>query len=522
MHNLYQTDFVQSYPHGRHPDYIYWLDKWERQRDAVDGEDAVKAQPRDRDYLPPLAGQTHGSANSNLASYSAYKQRASFHNATARTRDGLVGAILRRPPRVTTPIPDAMLREVGSGFESLEEVVTKILDEVVGVGRVGALVDSESNGGDPMVALYRTENIINWQEMRYKGRRYCTSIVLIEDTGYWEERLDRTLDRLRVLRLGDPADAGVPYNGRQLDVEDPVYFQEVWEESVVEGELGTGMDTDFELVEVVVPTGRGGRRFDYIPFTMFNYGDLQCRPSKPPLLDLTVVNFSHYRNSADMEHGLHFTALPQPWAAGFDFDGAVYIGSGSAWITDQPDARAGYLEFSGAGLAAIREQMDRKERRMAALGARLLEEQAPASAAEAAETVKLRHSGEGSVLARIADNVSRGLRDVLENLTYMLGLAGDNEVELNTDFGVEGLDPKMLTALMQQVQAGLMSPEAYRYNLSRGELYPEGWTDAQESAAIDRNQNTVRVSPQPPAGSPQDPAEAEDEGQLGDSQTESE
>lgn len=521
---MYQN-FVQEYPQGRHPDYVYWIDKWIRQRDAIDGEDRVKEQPRDREYLPPLAGQTHSHANANLASYSAYKKRASFHNATARTRDGLVGAILRRPPMVSTPVPKDVLKYVGSGFESFDEIVTKILDEVVGVGRVGALVDAEEGGGgDPMIALYRVENIINWQEMRHKGRRVCATVALIEDTGYWEERLDRNLERVRVLRLGDPADAGTPYTTRNMPVASPVYFQEVWEEVVVQGETGTAIESDYNLTDVIVPTGRGGRRFDYIPFTLFNYGDLQCRPSKPPLLDLTVVNFSHYRNSADMEHGLHFTALPQPWAAGFDFQGSMYIGSGAAWITDQPDARAGYLEFSGAGLGAIREQMDRKERRMAALGARLLEEQAPASAAEAAETVKLRHSGEGSVLARIADNVSRGLKRLLDDVTYMMGISGESEVKLNTDFGVEGLSPQMLTALMQQVQSGLMSHAAYRYNLSRGEMYPENWTDEDELNALEMHTNTRRNEPQPFDSEEMDDSTDvdDDDSDDGDSQAESE
>ncbi len=37
-----------------------------------------------------------------------------------------------------------------------------------------------------------------------------------------------------------------------------------------------------------------------------------------PLADVMVLNLDHYRLDADYKHGLHFTALPTAWVAGFD------------------------------------------------------------------------------------------------------------------------------------------------------------------------------------------------------------
>ena len=57
-----------------HPDYDATIAAWERARDVIAGEDAVKA--RGERYLPRLAEQTD-------EEYKAYKLRASFYSATA-------------------------------------------------------------------------------------------------------------------------------------------------------------------------------------------------------------------------------------------------------------------------------------------------------------------------------------------------------------------------------------------------------------------------------------------------------
>ena len=79
-----------------HPDYDANLPAWLRARDVFAGEDAVKAAAEK--YLPRLDCQDD-------KEYLAYKNRASFFNASARTADGFVGLIFRRDP--TFKLPDA-------------------------------------------------------------------------------------------------------------------------------------------------------------------------------------------------------------------------------------------------------------------------------------------------------------------------------------------------------------------------------------------------------------------------------
>ena len=61
------------------------------------------------------------------------------------------------------------------------------------------------------------------------------------------------------------------------------------------------------------------------------------------------------------------------------------------------------LEFRGQGLAAIEKDLDKMERLMAVLGARLLEEQPRTQ--ETLGAVTLRHSGEYATLRTITRSV---------------------------------------------------------------------------------------------------------------------
>ena len=494
------TDFD---PSTRHELYTLMLPKWIRQRDVMAGEDRVKDQ-REK-YLPKLSGQqsiTTGFKRSTaVSSYEPYLARASFLNASGRTRDGLVGAITRKKPDLNWPESDvALLDSVGMSLESFEELTNEVLDEVVGVGRYGHLVDlpAESVSNPlPFVSTYSPENITDWEiglvvTKENEGQKRPIRVNLLERTRKFKED-GKELEQYRVLNLGQPQPATDIEMKMQVEeflalfglvVEDfadgAIYFQEVW----VEVETAEEGETQFVREELIVPRAAGGVILHEIPFTFFNANTIRPKPDKPTLLDLVVLNLSHYRNSADLEHGLHFTALPQAWVTGFKFDGDLFIGSGVAWVTEEPNAKAGYLEFTGEGLGAIKSEMADKEKRMASMGARLLESQGPESGAEAMGTVQLRQAGEKSVLSRLSTAVSIGLSSTLKFLARFRGQSEEVGIVLNQDFGVDGLTPAMMLALMQQVNEGMMSWDNYVFNLKRGEMYPDDWDKDQEAAAI--------------------------------------
>ena len=126
-----------------------------------------------------------------------------------------------------------------------------------------------------------------------------------------------------------------------------------------------------------------------------------------PLGDVIAVNLDHYRLDADFKHGMHFTALPTPWVSGFDKAAILRIGSSTAWTSETVGASAGFLEYTGQGLKTFERALDRDERLMSVLGARLLESQKKVG--ETAEAIELRQSGENSILGNLALSVSASL-----------------------------------------------------------------------------------------------------------------
>lgn len=495
---------------------------WVKARDCVAGEETIKA--RSQVYLPALGG-------ASVAQYAAYRDRAMFYSASEKTVTGLGGTILRKPTDYEWPEARmGELENLGLRAESMDQLIKTTVHEVLTTGRVGALVDVAEEEvktamGAPYIALYDAEDIINWQEQTIDGQRVVTMIVLREtvDADGEDEFTKTKQHQYRVLRLGfAPAAArdeegeivGIADGFTQADILKPFYYQELWVK--VEG-ADKGKD-EFVLDRRITPRQNGGRLLNEIPFVFFNKSDTSPTPSKPPLLDLMNVNLSHYRNSADLEHGLHFTALPTPWATGFEAKAELSIGSGVAWVSEEVGAKAGMLEFTGKGLQAIEMAMNRKERTMAVLGARMLEHQKPST--EAADTLRMRASGEQSALSNIAITVSEGYTNLLRWVfVWTSATAPDPQsldtvsVELNKDFNALGLDSKQLTSLMAAYQGGAISWETWVHNLQRGEVIPDGVTAEEEADRIAAGGPIPlgMTEPEEDEPEPEDPEEPEDD-----------
>jgi hypothetical protein len=199
------------------------------------------------------------------------------------------------------------------------------------------------------------------------------------------------------------------------------------------------------------------------------------------------VNLSHYRTTADYEHGLHFTGLPTPVVTGYysdDKSASLRIGSGTAWLLPDVQSKAFYLEFTGQGLGELREALRSKEAMMATLGARIL---APEKrAAESAQTANIHRSSENSVLASIAQSISIGLTHVMEYLRDWSNITGDVKVELNRDFIPNSMTAQDLDSLVKAWQSGSISHQTLFDNLVAGDIIMQdvSFDDEMERIAV--------------------------------------
>jgi hypothetical protein len=456
------------------------------------GEDAVKAAGVK--YLPRLDAQTN-------EEYLAYLGRACFFNATRRAADGFVGLVFRKAPFVKIPDSVDGIGKAMAGFSndadmlgtSLFGYAKNVVREVVSVGRGGTLVDWEDFEGRAYASAYRAEDILNWRVERVNGRNVPTMIVLRETiegpaASGQDEFESRSVEQIRVLRL--VADGG-PGRGYHHEVE---LWQlrdkaSIWRGLAGLVNIAPAPKAEWQLVERRVPL-RLGRPLPLIPFVF--HGSCHSRPEVGwmPLADLMVVNLDHYRLDADYKHGLHFTALPTAWVAGFDKTATLTIGSKAAWVFEDPKATAGFLEFGGDGLGSFERASDRDERVMAVLGSQILENQI--RVAETATAIMLRQAGENSVLANIATSVSESLTQVMRwvywwNSTETIPeLVTDGQVlvELNTDFGVTGMQSGELASVVQAWKDGAISQDTMLELFRKREILPEGRSNKDEMALI--------------------------------------
>ena len=475
-----------------HPDYDASAALWLRARDVVAGEDALKAAGEK--YLPRLDSQTDDE-------YDAYKSRASFFNATSRTANGLVGLLFRRDPLIrlpehgtggaahhTTALGRALNRFVNDADllgTRLASYAKNVVQEIILVGRAGSLVDW-GNAGElrAFAAFYTAEQIINWRTERVNGRNVLTLVVLKEISQKTGQDADvfqpETVEQLRVLKLvpvGAPAaDGKVSYS----------YQVEIWQHAASKSRRTKG---NWELVESRTPL-RLGQPLPLIPFVFHGLRHSLPEVDKLLLADIIAVNLDHFRLNADYKHGLHFTALPTAWVSGFDKGDTLRIGSSTAWVSENPAAHAGYLEFTGQGLMTFERAMDRDEQLMAVLGSRMLEAQKLVG--ESADAIELRQSSENSVLSAVSLSVSDSLTHILRwvywwNSTEATPEAIGNDavlVRLNTDFNAKGMASDKITAIVSAWQAGAISRDTMFDLFRAGEVLPTGRSNEEEQKLL--------------------------------------
>lgn len=447
---------------SKHPSYGYWLPEWTKCRDAYDGQRAVKA--RGRAYLPALKGQPQ-------SEYNAYKERALFYSITSKTVGALLGLAIGKPPELEYPDKMKHAFEDKAGTE-FYELLSQAVTEILLMARMGVLLDRPIGGGPVFTRIYDTESIINWD---HDDNGTLTMLVLRE-----------------VYTEIDPND--------QYKKDIKIRYREL---RMVGGELQItvhktedGVKFDPQMSTTILNTGRP---MDHIPFFCANPFGLSIEPSKPPMLDIVDINLSHYRTSADLEHGRHFTGLPTPWITGAESENKMNIGSLSAWVIPDANAKVGFLEFTGQGLGSLEKALAEKQSQLASLSARLVDNSTRGS--EAAETVRLRYTSETASLRGVVRSVEALVNQVYSEMAFMEGLSGKVNIKLNTDFMDDRMSPAALKAWVEAYLGGGVSKEMLVYALKRGDALPPPGTPQGEipdpPPRVDPSASPVPTAPQP-------------------------
>lgn len=447
-----------------HPDYDLLLPTWRKLRAVAAGRDALIAGRTT--YLP-------APTKMDALRYSDYLCRAKWFGATKRTVQAFEGLAFRQPLSIQVPASVtphlATLTSTGVPLQGLARLAFR---EALLMGRYGVLVDMGATGDRPFWAGYPAESILNWSTDVLQGQRRLTRVTLAETS--WVPTPDG---------FGQLAQQSV----RILQLVDGLYTQTLY----------TVSETGVVLVSAVV-TARQREPLDFLPFVFVGVNDLEPSPELSALNDLVETNLAYWRHSADYEWSLHLTASPTPWITGHDAsldvgpDGTVeselILGSDTAIVLREADARVGMLEFQGHGLEPQRQALTDDKLEMASLGARLLEGQPQTD--ETLGAAQLRHIGDTSVLTALAGTLSMALTQLLRYHAFWFGAAArpdDPKVTcmLPTNFSAARLSPQAMTALLAAVQAGHISQETFYYNLRQGDIAEPGITFEMEQARLE-------------------------------------
>jgi len=443
-----------------HPELVEVQDQYQLISDCIKGAKAVKS--RGTLYLPDPDSDARPIGNNTR--YHGYRARANFYNVAQRTLEGLIGQIFLRNPNIDVPNRLNIVKADvdGAGVTAVQQA--KLACEyTLSHSRAGLYVDYPKTEGAttvadlekgnirPTIALYHPERIRNWDYIKVGAKSKLCLVVL--DENYRKEAADRFTREIATQQ-------------RCLILDDGAYRVEIWRDGV--------------LFDTITPTGPDRKPLDEIPFTFIGVKANDGKVEPPAMYALCDLNISHYRNSADHEEMLFICGQATPVAKGLTAEwaeqfGEIKLGSRNGVLLPV----GGEFELVQAEERdAISAEMERKEKRMVALGAKLVEEkQVQRTATEASQD----EAAETSVLSSVAKNVGAAYKFAFEWCAYLVGLGdrtsveGDSKItfDLNSEFDLVQLSPEERKQLFAEWQGGAITDQEYRDSMTRAGIATE-------------------------------------------------
>lgn len=451
-----------------HPDYDKRFPQWEKMRDMIEGEDAIKAKGEMYLPRPSQAKQMYKTWDDfDNAIYEAFKERTPVTNFVAQIKDCLHGMLEFRSAKIDVPAKmknKHWLDNIDLQGNSIAQFFSNIIDDVLVTGRGGILIDvpkvdpniSEAqalkDGVRPYMTYYKAEAIINWRFKNVNGVKKLVLVVL-------EENVDNPNDEFSHKKT-------LQY--RVLHLINGIYNQTVWEVTEKEGKQTVS------IKEAPKPVTVKGKTLDYIPFVTLPFTD----PVKPILYDIANLNIHHYQTMADYTNGTHLTSRPTGYFTGHDAEVdeetgeplPVEIGTGVFWQLKEPDAKVGVCSFSGEGIEHLEKSLDRLESQIITLASHVISPEK--KTAENKDTVQLHRQGEDAKLAAYGRYDSYRFTEALKIYFSLCGVTDeenrDTKVELPTDFSQIAFDANAVNSIANIFSQGKLPLRCLYYLLKSG------------------------------------------------------
>lgn len=467
---------------SKHPQLEKYKDIYEFLENFYDGEQEVKANAKK--YVPMLSGQS-------AKKFQDYVNRGMFYNAFAKTIDALIGSAFNVAPAIRLPKQLEYLRDDATGQgTSLTELAMALCVEALKTGRVGLLVDRPAEGGNPYLVVYDCDDIINWRDGHF---------IILEDNQL-------------VPKEDDPYEFEEVEGFRELTVIDGEYVVRIWRNNT---NPKTKSKSPYEVTETYTPE-KFGKPIEDIPFVFIGPNGLDSDIGRPPLLDLANVQKTTFQVLCDYANALHVSCVPTPYITGLQNDENFELKLGSDQCILAPEgAKIGFLEFAGQGINPVKEYIEKLETTMAALGARVIESRFNKTVIETATGSRLREQLSVSTLGSIVATVEAALNKCVKMAADWEGVDSSGvEITLNKELVSTSMDANTINALLQAVQAGLISQETFYAKLSDAGLTEPGVSVEEEVKRIEKAMPLLaKITPTQPVMQPAVPTKEDEDNQ---------
>ena len=314
----------------------------------------------------------------------------------------------------------------------------------------------------PYAVNYDATQIIGWRATVNNGRKVLTQVRIAEeifvDDGEFNQKV---VNRIRVLEPGR-------YRTFELkESNDQVNWVQVDERQVL----------------------AKGQPLNFIPLIAVYANQTGFMMAEPALLDVAFLNVAHWQSDSDQRNILHIARVPVLFSSGLEDDPErpitkLAIGS-ATFIRGNSGADLKFVEHSGKGIEAGRQDLADLETRMAELGMNMLVKGRSGTATATARV--LDQAEADSPLSMFVREMESALENMLDYFGVFLGLGQDagGSVELFKDFSLTMRDVDDIKELGQMRARGDISQLTYWNELKRRGLLSDDFDNETEVDLLD-------------------------------------
>ena len=463
--NAYSANFLtldgKDTVSTNHPAYDDMMRSWQVMRHSSDGQDAIRKNAIDMDYIqiPPGLIEYDKIVGPNISYKTALNKNAVHHYVNkahyipivSRIIEEIVGKIFSKPYKISLPNKLDDLKDVlDSEGLSFEEFARWCVREVFTVTRFGVLADWDNETDKPVIKRYTAESIVNWKT----NKRGELILLVLEDMIEDEAQVFSHNKKTRRISFTVELDEN----------RNPQVVQRTWVKDTKKQK--------FEEFESPIVLQKRGFQLKNIPFTFFG-GIKPEAPILRPLADTALEFFdahAQYRNSmwwaSNVQPVISFKDDGGFWGVDESRDGSdtgnssdtEEISFGSMNPILLVDGEFKLVEVAGNSLSAQRQRLTDIRAEMTGMSARSFNAQTASNIK--VQTERMQNRSESSIIQSIAKFISRGIRNILQIVAVWADIKGEIKFELNKDY-VEDFDIKYLPHLIDSVERGYFTLEHF-------------------------------------------------------------